>query len=208
MSLIVVDHPLIKHKLSIMRNISTGPKEFRELLKEITLLLTYEAMRDLPTTKVVVETPLMKTTGEQVDDKKVVVVPILRAGLGMLDGVLSLVPNASVGFVGIYRDPKTLKAVEYYAKFPKLSDSHYIFILDPMLATGNSLAYAIDLVKKHGGKNVNAMCLIAAPEGVKVIENTHPDVKIFTASLDEKLNDHGYILPGLGDAGDRLYRTK
>lgn len=204
----VVDHPLIKHKLAIMRNKDTGPKEFRELLNEITLLLTYEAARNLPTIEVEVETPLENTKGEMVEDKKVTIVPILRAGLGMLEGVLSLVPNACVGFLGVFRDPETLNAVEYYEKFPPLTEDHQIFIVDPMLATGHSMNHAIKEVKKHGGNNITIMSLIAAPEGVEVVLDENPDVKIFTAALDRQLNENAYILPGLGDAGDRLYRTK
>jgi uracil phosphoribosyltransferase len=204
----VVDHPLIKHKLSIMRNKDTGPKEFRELLKEITLLLTYEAARNLPTMEVEVETPIAQTKGEMVEDKKVTIVPILRAGLGMLDGVLSLVPNASVGFLGVYRDPETLNAIEYYVKFPPLTEDHQIFILDPMLATGHSMNHAIKQVKKQGGQNITIMSLIVAPEGVNIVVSENPDVIIYTAALDNKLNSKAYIVPGLGDAGDRLYRTK
>ena len=204
----IVDHPLIKHKLSIMRNKDTGPKEFRELLNEITLLLTYEASRNLPTIEVEVETPLTITKGEMVEDKKITIVPILRAGLGMLDGVLSLVPNASVGFLGVFRDPDTLMPIEYYVKFPPLTEDHQIIIVDPMLATGRSMSHAIKQVKKHGGKHIILMCLIAAPEGVSVVIQDHPDVEIYTAALDEKLNDKAYIIPGLGDAGDRLFGTK
>jgi len=204
----VVEHPLIKHKLSIMRNKETGPKEFRELLNEITLLLTYEALRKLPTVEVDVHTPITHIKGEMVEDKKVTVIPILRAGLGMLDGVLNLVPNASVGFLGIFREPTTLNPVEYYAKFPNITQSHQIFILDPMLATGHSMKHAIDVVKKNGGVNITVMSLITAPEGLKIVQQAHPEVDIYTASLDERLNDHAYIVPGLGDAGDRLFRTK
>ena len=207
-NLTVVEHPLIKHKLTIMRSKDTGPKEFRELLKEITLLLTYEATRNLPTIEIEVETPIQYTTGEMVEDKKITIVPILRAGLGMMDGILSLVPNASIGFLGIYRDPESLKPVEYYLKFPPFSENHYVFIVDPMLATGFSIRYAIKKVKEYGVKNIIVMSLLAAPEGVKNINEEYPDVKIFTAALDEKLNDHAYIIPGLGDAGDRLFRTK
>ncbi|OQY10426.1 MAG: uracil phosphoribosyltransferase [Marinitoga sp. 4572_148] len=207
-NLTVVNHPLIKHKLTIMRNKETGPKEFRELLKEITQLLTYEATRDLPTVNIEVETPIQTAIGEMVEDKKITIVPILRAGLGMMDGILSLVPNASIGFLGIFRDPETLKPVEYYLKFPPFSENHYVFIVDPMLATGFSIRYAIKKVKEYGVKNIIVMSLLAAPEGVKNLEEEYPDVKIFTASLDEKLNDHAYIIPGLGDAGDRLFRTK
>ncbi|KLO23912.1 MULTISPECIES: uracil phosphoribosyltransferase [unclassified Marinitoga] len=207
-NLTVVEHPLIKHKLTIMRNKETGPKEFRELLKEITQLLTYEATRNLPTVNINIETPIQQTIGEMVEDKKITIVPILRAGLGMMDGILSLVPNASIGFLGIYRDPESLKPIEYYLKFPPFSENHYVFIVDPMLATGFSIRYAIKKVKEFGVKNIIVMSLLAAPEGVKNIEKDYPDVKIFTAALDEKLNDHAYIIPGLGDAGDRLFRTK
>ncbi|MBM7559469.1 uracil phosphoribosyltransferase [Marinitoga litoralis] len=207
-NLTVVNHPLIKHKLTIMRNKDTGPKEFRELLNEITLLLTYEATRNLPTLNIEVETPIQKTIGEMVEDKKITIVPILRAGLGMMDGILNLVPNASIGFLGIFRDPETLKPVEYYLKFPPFTEDHYVFIVDPMLATGFSIKYAIEKVKEHGVNNIIVMSLLAAPEGVKNLLEVYPDVKIYTASLDEKLNDHAYIIPGLGDAGDRLFRTK
>jgi uracil phosphoribosyltransferase len=206
--LTIADHPLIQHKLSIMREDSTGPKEFRELLKEITLLLTFEATRHLPTYEKEITTPLVKMTGKMIEDKKVTVVPILRAGLGMVEGVLSLMPNASVGYIGIYRDPETIQPVEYYSKLPKIDDGTQIFVLDPMLATGVSSSWALKLVRKAGGRQISLMCLIAAPEGVRFIEKNHPDVKVFTASLDERLNDHAYIIPGLGDAGDRLYRTK
>jgi len=207
-NLTVVNHPLIKHKLTIMRNKDTGPKEFRELLNEITLLLTYEATRNLPTLNIEVETPIQKTIGEMVEDKKITIVPILRAGLGMMDGILNLVPNASIGFLGIFRDPETLKPIEYYLKFPPFTEDHYVFIVDPMLATGFSIKYAIEKVKEHGVNNIIVMSLLAAPEGVKNLLEVYPDVKIYTASLDEKLNDHAYIIPGLGDAGDRLFRTK
>ncbi len=204
----VVDHPLIKHKLTIMRDKRTGPKEFRELLREITLLLGYEATRRVPLKKKRVETPLAEVEGYYFDDNEIVVVPILRAGLGMVDGILQLLPNASVGHIGIYRDPETLKAVEYYSKLPQLGDETVIFILDPMLATGVSAVKAVDIVKERGGKNITFVCLISAPEGVEYLQKSHPDVEIYTASLDDHLNDHGYIIPGLGDAGDRLYRTR
>ncbi len=206
--LFVVDHPLIKHKLTIMRDRRTGPKEFRELLREITLLLGYEATRRVPLKGREVETPLAKTTGYYFNDNDIVVVPILRAGLGMVDGILQLLPNASVGHIGIYRDPETLQAVEYYAKLPRLNEESVIFILDPMLATGVSAVKAVDIVKERGGRNITFVCLISAPEGVGVLQEKHPDVEIYTASLDDHLNDHGYIIPGLGDAGDRLYRTR
>ncbi len=204
----VVDHPLIKHKLTIMRKKETGPKEFRELLREITLLIAYEATRHIEVYEMEVETPLESTKGYYINDKDIVIIPILRAGLGMVDGILELLPNASVGHIGIYRDPETLKAVDYYFKTPKLNDKSEIFILDPMLATGVSAIDAISKVKELGGKQITFISLISSPEGVKALEEAHPDVDIYTASLDRQLNDHGYILPGLGDAGDRLYRTK
>lgn len=204
----VVDHPLIKHKLTIMRNKNTGPKEFRELLREITFLLAYEATRNIETIEIEVETPLETTKGYAIEDKKMVVVPILRAGLGMVDSILELMPNTSVGHIGVYRDPETLKPVQYYCKLPKIEDKSVVFLLDPMLATGFSAVHAVDILKHHGAKNIIMVCLIAAPEGVRALENHHPDVLIYAAALDRQLNDHGYILPGLGDAGDRLYRTK
>ncbi|PLV59421.1 uracil phosphoribosyltransferase [Thermotoga sp. KOL6] len=207
-NLVVVDHPLIKHKLTIMRDKNTGPKEFRELLKEITLLLAYEATRHLKCEEIEVETPLTKTVGYRINDKDIVVVPILRAGLVMADGILELLPNASVGHIGIYRDPETLQAVEYYAKFPTLDGSKEVFLLDPMLATGVSSIKALEILKKNGAKKITLVALIAAPEGVEAVEKHHDDVKIYVAALDERLNDHGYIIPGLGDAGDRLFRTK
>lgn len=206
--LVVVDHPLIKHKLTIMRKKDTGPKEFRELLKEITLLLAYEATRHIEIKEVEIETPISKAKGYYIEDKRIVIVPILRAGLAMADGILELLPNASVGHIGIYRDPETLQAVEYYCKLPSLDHTNEIFILDPMLATGVSALKAIELVKKRGGKKITFVSLIAAPEGVEVLKKAHSDITIYTASLDERLNNHGYIIPGLGDAGDRLYRTK
>ncbi len=206
--LVVVDHPLVKHKLTIMRDKTTGPKEFRELLKEITLLLAYEATRRVPVYRKEVETPLAKAEGYYFEDNKIVIVPILRAGLGMADGILELLPNASVGHIGIYRDPKTLEAIEYYAKLPVLDDDTVIFVTDPMLATGVSAIKAIDIIKNSGGKDITLISLIAAPEGVRALQDAHTDVDIYTAALDSHLNDHGYIIPGLGDAGDRLYRTK
>lgn len=207
-TLTVVDHPLIKHKLTIMRNKDTGPKEFRELLREITFLLAYEATRHIETVEVEVETPLRKTIGHMIEDKKVVVVPILRAGLGMVDSILELLPNASVGHIGIYRDPETLKSVEYYCKIPRITSESTVFLLDPMLATAVSGVHALRILKNMGAGKIIFVSLISAPEGVRVIEKEYPDVAIYTAALDERLNDHGYIIPGLGDAGDRLYRTK
>lgn len=204
----VVNHPLIKHKLTIMRNKNTGPKEFRELLREITFLLAYEATRNIETLEFEVETPLEKATGYAIEDKKVVVVPILRAGLGMVDSILELLPNASVGHIGVYRDPQTLRPVEYYCKLPSLKESTTVFVLDPMLATGFSGVHAVKVLKERGARNIVFVSLIAAPEGVQQFSIHCPDVPIYTACLDRQLNDHGYILPGLGDAGDRLYRTK
>jgi len=204
----IVDHPLIRHKLTIMRNKSTGPKEFRELLREITFLLAYEATRKIETLQFEIETPLEKTMGYAIEDKKVVVVPILRAGLGMVDSILELLPNASVGHIGVYRDPQTLRPVEYYCKLPNVRDATAVFVLDPMLATGFSGVHAVKILKDKGATNVIFVSLIAAPEGVRQFEIHCPDVPIYTAALDRQLNDHGYILPGLGDAGDRLYRTK
>lgn len=204
----VVDHPLIKHKLTIMRNKNTGPKEFRELLREITFLLAYEATRNIETIQFEVETPLEKTIGFAIEDKKVVVVPILRAGLGMVDSILELLPNASVGHIGVYRDPQTLRPVQYYCKLPVIDETSTVFILDPMLATGFSGVHAVKVLKERGAKNIIFVSLIAAPEGIHQFEIHCPDVPIYTACLDRQLNDHGYILPGLGDAGDRLYRTR
>ena len=207
-NLVVVDHPLIKHKLALLRENTTGPKEFRELISEMTMLLAYEATRHIPTQSTKVRTPLEETEGEMIDDKAITIVPILRAGLGMLEGILRLLPNASVGHIGIFRDPNSLKPVEYYCKLPPQISRDQIFILDPMLATGGSASMAVNLVKEKGGKSITFISIISAPEGVKVMMENHPDVKIYTASLDRELNDHAYILPGLGDAGDRLYRTK
>ncbi|HCI29039.1 MAG TPA: uracil phosphoribosyltransferase [Fervidobacterium sp.] len=206
--LYVVDHPLIKHKLTIMRRIDTGPKEFRELLREITLLVAYEATRHIEVHEIEVETPLEKTKGYYINDKDIVIVPILRAGLGMVDSILELLPNASVGHIGIYRDPETLRAIDYYFKIPRLNDKSEIFVLDPMLATGVSAIDAVSKVKQVGAKRITFISLISSPEGVEALEEVHPDVDIYTASLDRQLSDHGYILPGLGDAGDRLFRTK
>ncbi len=208
MSHFVIDHPLVLHKLTILRDKNTGPKEFRELVKEITMLMTYEATRHIAIHSKIVETPLEKCEGFEIDDKNVVVVPILRAGLGMMDGFLQLLPNASVGYVGLYRDEETKKPVEYYLKFPKIRDDTEIFILDPMLATGNSASKAVELVKENGGKHITMLSVLAAPRGVEVLEKDHPDLKIYTSFIDRELNEQAYILPGLGDAGDRLYRTK
>lgn len=204
----VIDHPLIQHKLTIMRETITGSKDFRELLNEITTLMGYEITRDFPLCDKPIETPLCKMVGKTIDGKKVAIVPILRAGLGMVDGMLSLIPVAKVGHIGLYRDPETHLPVVYYCKLPVDIEERLTIIVDPMLATGGSASDAITMLKEKGVKNIRLMCLVAAPEGVKKVQDDHPDVDIYTASLDEKLNDHCYILPGLGDAGDRLFGTK
>ena len=205
-NLYVMEHPLIKHKVSILRNKDTSVKEFRELINEIALLMGYEATKDLKLTEVEVETPLVKTKG-QVVEKQVALVPILRAGLGMVDALMSLIPAAKVGHVGLYRDHDSLQPVEYYCKLPTDIEERQVLVLDPMLATGGSSAAAIDVVKKRGAKKIKLMCIIGAPEGVKTVQEAHPDVDIYVAALDERLNEKGYILPGLGDAGDRLFGT-
>ncbi len=208
MNVNVMDHPLIQHKVTLIRSVDTGSKEFRELLEEITLLMGYEITRDLPMEDVEVQTPLMKMTGKQIAGKKLAIIPVLRAGLGMVNGMLSLMPMAKVGHIGLYRDPETLQPVEYYCKLPSDLQEREIIVVDPMLATGGSASAAITLLKEKGAKNVRLMCLLAAPEGVQVVNEDHPDVRIYVAALDEGLNDHGYILPGLGDAGDRIFGTK
>lgn len=205
---IVMDHPLIQHKLSLIRDKETGSKEFRELLEEVAMLLAYEVTRDLPLKEVVIETPVGKVNTKVISGKKMAVVPILRAGLGMVDGILKLVPAAKVGHIGLYRDPVTLEPVEYYCKLPADVDERDLILVDPMLATGGSASAAIGFIKKRGCKNIKLMCLIAAPEGIARIQKDHPDVDIFVAAKDERLNEHGYIVPGLGDAGDRLFGTK
>ena len=204
----VVDHPLITHKLSIMRNKKTGSKDFRELLDEIALLMGYEITRDLPLEDVTIETPITKMTAKMVSGKKLAIVPILRAGLGMVDGLLRLVPVAKVGQIGLYRDPDTHMPVEYYCKLPFDIEDRIVILVDPMLATGGSSSDALTMLKKKGCKNIRLMCLVAAPEGVKKVQEDHPDVDIYTASLDDHLNEHAYIVPGLGDAGDRIFGTK
>ena len=206
--ILVMDHPLIQHKLSIIRNIDTGSKDFRALISEIANLICYEATRDLPLEEVEVETPICVTKTKVLAGKKLAVVPILRAGLGMVDGMLALVPTARVGHIGLYRDPDTLQPVEYYCKLPSDIDEREFFVVDPMLATGGSAIDAITQIKKRGAKHIKFLGIIAAPEGLNALHEAHPDVDIFVASLDEKLNDHGYIVPGLGDAGDRIFGTK
>lgn len=206
--ILVMDHPLIQHKLSIIRNVETGSKEFRELISEIANLICYEATRDLPLEEVEVETPICVTKTKVLAGKKLAVVPILRAGLGMVEGMLALVPSARVGHIGLYRDPESLQPVEYYCKLPSDIDEREVFVVDPMLATGGSAIDAITQIKKRGAKHIKFLGIIAAPEGLNALHEAHPDVDIFVASLDEKLNDHGYIVPGLGDAGDRIFGTK
>lgn len=205
---IVLDHPLIKHKLSIIRDKNTGSKEFRELVTEVSLLMGYEVTRDFPLEEVEIETPIAKTKAQVISGKKVGLVPILRAGLGMVDGMLKLIPTAKVGHIGLYRDPETLKPVEYYCKLPQDINERDLIVLDPMLATGGSAVAAINFLKQRGAKSIKFVCLIAAPEGVKALQEAHPDIDIYAASLDERLNEHAYIVPGLGDAGDRLFGTK
>ena len=204
----VMDHPLIQHKVSLMRDKETGPKEFRELLDEISMLMAYEVTRDLPLKTVEFETPICRALSQVIAGKKLAIVPILRAGLGMVDGIMSLVPAAKVGHIGLYRDPNTLEPVEYYCKLPADAEEREILLVDPMLATGGSASAAIGFMKKRGCYNIKLVCLIAAPEGAARVQKDHPDVDIFVAAMDEKLNDHGYIIPGLGDAGDRLFGTK
>ena len=206
--LTVVEHPLVQHKLTLMRDKDTSTKSFRQLLREISLLLAYEITRELPMTTTGIETPIEPMDAPQIEGKKLALVSILRAGNGLLDGILELIPNARVGFVGLYRDPETLQPVQYYFKVPEALDQRLTIVVDPMLATGNSSVAAIDLIKKAGAKNIRFMCLLAAPEGVARMKEAHPDVPIVTAALDSHLNDHGYIVPGLGDAGDRMYGTK
>lgn len=204
----VFDHPLIQHKLTHIRDAQTGTKEFRELVDEVATLMAFEITRDLPLEEIDVTTPVTTAKAKVLSGKKIAIVPILRAGIGMVDGVLKLIPAAKVGHIGLYRDPETLKPVEYYAKLPADVEERDFIIVDPMLATGGSAVEAINSLKKRGAKSIKFMCLIAAPEGVKAIQEVHEDVDIYIAALDEKLNDHGYIVPGLGDAGDRLFGTK
>lgn len=204
----VIDHPLIQHKLTYMRKKETGSKDFRELLDEIAMLMGYEVTRDLPLEDVEIETPLEKMTGKVISGKKLAIVPILRAGLGMVDGLLELVPVAKVGHIGLYRDPETHLPIEYYCKLPADISERIVIVVDPMLATGGSASDALMKLKERGCTHLRLMCLVAAPEGVAAVQKNHPDVDIYVAAVDEKLNEHAYILPGLGDAGDRLFGTK
>ena len=204
----VITHPLVQHKLTLMRNKQASTNSFRRLLNELSMLMAYEVTRDMPTQPVQIETPLEKMTGQMIDGKKLVLVSILRAGNGILDGVLTVVPGARVGHIGLYRDPKTLEAVEYYFKMPQDMHERDVVVVDPMLATGNSAVAAIDRVKALKPRSIKFMCLLTCPEGVVTLNKAHPDVAIYTAAVDRQLNDHGYILPGLGDAGDRIFGTQ
>ena len=205
---VIMDHPLIQHKIGFIRRKETGTKDFRQTISEIAMLICYEATRDLKLEEVEIETPICTTKAKELKGKKMAIVPILRAGLGMVDGVLDLIPAAKVGHIGLYRDPETLKPVEYYCKLPADCAEREVFVVDPMLATGGSSVAAIQMLKDKGCKNIHFMCIIAAPEGIKAMQAAHPDVDIYVGALDEKLNDHGYIVPGLGDAGDRIFGTK
>lgn len=204
----VVLHPLIQHKLGLLRDRHTETKEFRELVEEISMLLAYEVFRDLPAASVPIETPLASTSGQMIDGKSIAVIPILRAGLVMASGILRLLPNSKVGHIGLYRDPGTLSPVRYYYKLPSHLDEKQVILLDPMLATGGSAVHAVSLLKEQGAAMIKFLCILAAPEGIRVLAQAHPDVPILAAAVDDHLNDHGYIVPGLGDAGDRLFGTK
>lgn len=208
MAVHILDHPLIQHKVTLIRDKNTSSKDFRELLQEITLLMGYEITRDLPLEDVEVETPITKTVGKRLAGKKMGIVPVLRAGLGMVEALLDLIPSARVGHIGLYRDPQTLKPVEYYCKLPSDIGERFFIVTDPMLATGGSASAAITLLKERGAKTIKLMCLVAAPQGVEVVQKEHPDVDIYIAVLDDHLNEKGYIVPGLGDAGDRIFGTK
>lgn len=205
---VVVDHPLIQHKLTLMRDKNCGTKDFRQLLDEIAMLMAYEVTRDLPLQEVEIETPVAKCKSKVIAGKKIGIIPILRAGLGMVDGILKLVPAAKVGHIGLYRDPDTHMPVEYYCKLPFDADERSLIVVDPMLATGGSSVAAIDFIKRRGCKSITLMCLVGCPEGVAAVQESHPDVDIYIAAIDEKLNENKYIVPGLGDAGDRLFGTK
>lgn len=204
----VIDHPLIQHKLTMIREKNCGTKVFREVVNEIAMLMAYEVSRDMPLEDVVIETPMGKSTQKTLSGKKVAIIPILRAGIGMVDGILELIPAAKVGHVGLYRDEETLQPHEYFVKLPEDIASRQLFVVDPMLATGGSAIMAIDSLKERGASNIKFVCLVAVPEGVKALQEAHPDVDIYTAALDERLNEDGYIVPGLGDAGDRLLDRK
>ena len=204
----IMDHPLIKHKLTLIRDKHTGSKEFRELITEVATLMCYEATRDLPLEEIEIETPICKTKSQVIAGRKLAVVPILSAGMGMVDGMMSLVPAAKIGHIGLYRDPETHTPVEYYCKLPSDISQREVIVVDPMLATGGSAIDAIRMIKDKGAKNIKFMCIIAAPEGMKALTEAHPDVQVYCASLDERLNEEKYIIPGLGDAGDRIYGTK
>lgn len=206
--IVVMDHPLIQHKIGIIRRSETSSKEFREMISEVAMLMSFEATRELPLVDIEIDTPICKTTAKELAGKKMAVVPILRAGLGMVEGMLAMIPAAKVGHIGLYRDPETLEPVEYYCKLPSDIASREVFVTDPMLATGGSASAAITMLKDKGAKKIHFMCIIAAPEGVKKMQTVHPDVDIYIGALDEHLNDHGYIVPGLGDAGDRIFGTK
>ena len=208
MSLKIMDHPLIKHKMTILRKKETSSMEFRQITTEIATLMGYEVTRDLELRDIDIETPLEKTVGQEISGKKISIVPILRAGIGMVDGLLTIVPSARVGHIGMYRDPETLKPVTYYCKLPKDSENRLVILLDPMLATGGTLVEAIDELKAKGATKIKSLNLLAAPEGIKAVQEKHPDVDIYVCEVDRCLNEHGYILPGLGDAGDRLFGTK
>ena len=204
----VIDHPLVQHKVSLMRDKETGPKEFRELLNEISMLMAYEVTRDLPLKTVEIETPICRAQTQVIAGKKLAIVPILRAGLGMVDGIMNLVPAAKVGHIGLYRDPETHLPVEYYCKLPTDVAERDLIVVDPMLATGGSSVAAIDFIKQRGCKSITLMCLVGCPEGIEAVQKAHPDVNIYIAAIDERLNENKYIVPGLGDAGDRLFGTK
>lgn len=204
----VIDHPLIQHKLTLIRDKNCGTKVFREVVNEIAMLMAFEVSRDMPLEEIEIETPLGKSVQKTLTGKKVAIIPILRAGIGMVDGMLELIPAAKVGHIGMYRDHDTWEPVEYFVKLPSDIDTRQLFVVDPMLATGGSAILAVDALKKRGGNNIKFVCLVAAPEGVKALQDAHPDVDIYTAGLDERLNEDGYIVPGLGDAGDRLFGTK
>lgn len=205
---VIMEHPLIQHKIGFIRRQETGTKDFRQTISEIAMLICYEATRGLKLGDVEIATPICSTTVKELRGKKLAVVPILRAGLGMVDGILNLIPTAKVGHIGLYRDPETLKPVEYYCKLPADCAEREVFVVDPMLATGGSSVAAIQMLKDRGCKSIHFMCIIAAPEGIKAMEEAHPDVDMYIGALDERLNDHGYIVPGLGDAGDRIFGTK